>query len=679
MRCGADAVYIGAQQFSARAKAENFDHDALFRAARICHLAGVKLYLAVNTLLFDDEFEDLDALIVDMVQAGVDACIVQDLGVAAYIRARIPTMPLHASTQMTLHTASGVVFAAQAGFRRIVAARELSRDALAMLCVAGRAQGIEVEAFVHGAQCMSVSGQCWMSAAMGGRSANRGCCAQPCRLPFTADIRAAEAHALSLRDMCLVEHLAELREIGISSFKIEGRMKRPEYVAAAVTAYRKALAGEKPDLVQLRAIFSRSGFTDGYFTSHRNAMFGMREKADVLASQDVLSNLHDLYKKPRKIAVLDANYTILAEKPSQLTVRDDAGNVATATGCIPQLARQHPTDLAQLQRQFQKLGDTIYSAGRVTAELDGISMLPTAALNALRRDATAAMDAVRIDAATPHYVLRAAPESSETSNILKNHTGLRLQIRTLRQLSQIRDFAHHLDALLLPLHLVPQYLANSPFIPPERCILVPPRLILDESRVVRDLEAAKALGFTRIVCNHAGVIPLGKALGMQMHGGLGLHLTNCMAANVFAELSFVDALISPEVPLHLARRISQDSLPLGMLAYGRIPLMLTRNCPIQAQLGCKECAHQLRDRKGQLLFTDCMRYADSPDYVELFNPSPIWMADKMQTIHFAAFFQLQMTEESPERVRAILMAYLGNMDATPPQNFTRGLTLQRTK
>ena len=238
VHCGADAVYIGATLFSARQNAHNFDAAALREAADFCHTNGVKLYLTVNTLVFDTEWAALDELLQTAAAVGMDACIVQDLGVADYIHQRIPEMPLHASTQMTICSPSGAIWAKEHGFSRVVVAREMTRSEIQAVC----AIGLEVEQFVHGALCMCISGQCYLSALIGARSANRGCCAQACRLPFTA-AKNPQAAALSLKDLCLLPHYQQLCADGIASLKIEGRMKRPEYVAAAVTALRQLKEG----------------------------------------------------------------------------------------------------------------------------------------------------------------------------------------------------------------------------------------------------------------------------------------------------------------------------------------------------------------------------------------------------------------------------------------------------
>lgn len=669
LRCGADAVYVGARQFSARANAENFDSTGLSEAAAQCHLYGAKLYLAVNTLLFDPEFPALDKLLETAAAIGADGCIVQDPGTAAYIAKRLPTLRLHASTQLTIHSPAGVRFAKRAGFCRVVLARELSEKQIAEICAEAEQCGMEIEVFVHGAHCMSVSGQCWMSAAMGGRSANRGCCAQPCRLPFTADTAQRSACALSLKDMSLVQHLPKLLEIGVRSLKIEGRMKRPEYVAAAVTACRAAMRGEAYDLHELQSVFSRSGFTDGYYTGVRRDMFGIRRKEDVTAAQDVLRDLRARYQKPAKLAELDAQYRLRKGEPASLTVTDGISSI-TVTGEQPQDALSVPTGLTMLQKQFNKLGDTIYNAGKVKADLDDTVMLPASALNAMRRQAAADMDAERIRRNTPEHRLGTAPELPQMT-IRKSETPrIRLQIRRIEQLSEIGSLADELDALLLPLHLVPQYLKGIQPVPVTRCMIVPPRFICDEQTEMNLLKAAKDAGLTQLACQNAADIETGTALGFELHGTLGLHAANSYAAGELARFGLEDALCSPEV-----QHIPAQVLPLGIYAYGKLPLMLTRNCPIQAQIGCAKCQHTLHDRKDAAVYTDCTRLTEKPDYAELFNAVPVWLADRMQEYNEAAYALLSMTDESAARVREILLAYLHGETGHAPATYTRGIRI----
>lgn len=668
LRCGADAVYLGAKRFSARANAENFADASLHDAALLCRSYGAKLYLAVNTLLLDREFSALDSLLETLAEIGADGCIVQDLGAAAYMAKRLPTLRLHASTQLTVHTPAGVHLAKQVGFCRVVLARELSEMQLRETVAEAGRIGMETEVFVHGAHCMCVSGECFLSAAMGGRSANRGCCAQPCRLPFRAG--AGEAYALSLKDQSLLAHLQTLCEIGVDSLKIEGRMKRPEYVAAAVTACRDALRGGNPDMQTLRAVFSRSGFTDGYFTGERREMFGTRQREDVTAAQDVLAPLRDTYRKPRKCAVLDAHFVLRADEPASLTVTDDAGNSATVTGAVPETAQHRPADADSLRRQFEKLGDTVFSAGNVTAEIDEGLTLPASAVNAMRRAAVEGVTERRIAANTPEHRLAEKPEKPQQCGKAV-FGGFRMQIRRLDQLTEIGNIAQKLEFLMLPLHLCEAYCKGEMPVPLSRCMIVPPRFTVRETDIADRLKHTKMLGFSHLCCQNAGDIVLGQRLGMTLHGGFGLHLTNTYAGEVYRGLGLQDMLCSPEIP---KKDISADVLPTGVFAYGRLPLMLMRNCPVQNQVGCAKCRHLLTDRKGAAVFVDCTRYTDSPDYAELFNAAPVWLAGR--TLSGAAYALLFFTDERPDRVRAVLDAYINGTAADPPKPFTRGLHLQ---
>lgn len=671
IRCGADAVYLGGARFSARAHADNFDAAALGEAAALCHESKVRMYPAINTLLFDGEYSELDKLLAEIAEIGADGVIVQDFGVAAYIRKRVPTLRLHASTQMTIHSPAGIRFAADAGFCRVVAARELSRSQIAELCREGAKCGVEIEVFVHGAHCMSVSGQCWMSAAMGGRSANRGCCAQPCRLPYAADESGRAEYALSLKDQSLVKHLPELREIGVASLKIEGRMKRPEYVAAAVSACRAVLDGKQADLESLRAVFSRDGFTNAYYTGTRREMFGTRRKEDVTAAQDVLDSLRELYRKPRKCAVIDAHFTLHSDQPAKLTVSDQEGCHVCVSGAVPEPAKTRSADLDLLRKQFDKLGDTVYTAGCVNADIMPGLMLSASALNAMRRDAVAALKSERIRVFSPPHVLHRQP-SRPVGHSFAAETRFRLQIRSLSQLSELGQNAARLDALLIPLHLIPSYASGPMPVSPARCQIVPPRFVCAEPDVTERLQQAKQLGFSHLLCGHAADVKLGSELGMTLHGGLGLHVTNSWAASALAEKGLADLLQSPEL---IGNGSLAAAVPVGVYAYGRLPLMLTRNCPIQALVGCAACRHVLTDRKGAQIYTDCTRYQERPDYAELFNPAVVWLPDRMTQLSKAGYILLSVTDETAHRTADVVRAYMDGMSIPPPVVFTRGLRL----
>ncbi len=287
VRSGADAVYLGEKRFSARASAKNFSDEELRQATAYCHIHGVKVYVTLNTIVFDEEFSSLADAIKAAARADVDALIVQNMGVARLAKQIAPDLPLHASTQMSVHTAAGVRALCEMGFRRVVLAREMTRAEIKKAAQIP----VELEVFVHGALCMCVSGQCYFSAMLGSRSGNRGACAQTCRLPFSVN-RQKGGHALSLKDNSLIGHLNELQALGVASAKIEGRMKRPEYVAAAVRAcveQRDCGCISDRTAEELRGVFSRTGFTDGYYTDRRGrGMFGTRTRDDVVSADEKL-------------------------------------------------------------------------------------------------------------------------------------------------------------------------------------------------------------------------------------------------------------------------------------------------------------------------------------------------------------------------------------------------------
>lgn len=656
LRCGADAVYVGGKSFSARQRAENFDAAQLKEAARLCHLYDAKLYLTVNTLVFDSEFPALDTWIEEAVSCGIDAVLVQDLGVLHRIRAIAPDLPIHASTQMTIHTPQGAAWAKAHSISRVVVSRELSRKEIAAVCQ----MGLEVEVFVHGALCMSVSGQCGLSAVIGSRSANRGRCAQACRLPFSA-AGEKNACALSLKDLCLVPYVQELTQMGVSSLKIEGRCKRPEYVAAAVNALVQARNGQEPDLDTLRAVFSRSGFTDGYYTGVRKNMFGTRQKEDVLLAKDVLPKLEHLYQKPPSCVPLHMAVSIQAGTPVSLTASDSSGATVTITGEIPQPAKTKATDQAQLERQLGKLGGTIYTLQTLTSNCDGVSMLPASALNALRRDCTAAMDEARIQMRTPAVVCRPAPiHQKKPVHTPVTSPLYRIALSTWTKQAEALLANENVDCLLLPISAA----ETVPAAYRDRVQLTLPRFCAEEAHLTQQLRGASEGGFSAICCENLSHLMLGRQFGFRLHGGMGLNLTNSESLLVCQQEGLTDVLLSPELTTAQARVCT--GLSFGVYAYGNQPVMTVRNCPIQAEVGCRRCQHQLTDRTGRTFPVYCDRSAGT---ATMYNAVPTWMADKQKQLAFCQFLLLDCTlAEDP---LSVLQAYVRQTPASFPT--TRGL------
>lgn len=654
VRCGADAVYVGGSKYSARAGAVNFTDEELAKAADYCHLHNVKIYQALNTLFFDGELEQVAAAAKRSAAIGMDAFIVQDIGAARMLREILPHMKLNASTQMTIHTKQGALLAKELGFSRVVVSRELSLEQIREICTAD----IEVESFVHGALCMSVSGQCYMSAMIGSRSADRGMCAQACRLPFSA-IKGQERYDLSLKDMSHAEHIAELVDAGVTSLKIEGRMKRAEYVAAAVTACRDAADGRKPDMERLRAVFSRSGFTDGYFTGKLGAdMFGTRQKEDVISAEKVFPELRELYRRESKSAQADFHAVIKRDVPAQLTMSCE-GICVSAEGDVPQEAVNRPTDTAALEKQLSKLGDTVYTLGKISLDTDGGLMLPASQINAMRRDVCESMDKARTERNTPKY-----KTGENDFNFIKlmniKHRLLRVEISRIEQLDGITD---DIDKVIVPLDLALKY--------PDRCagfarrlIIALPRFTVDEGKLI---DKIKGIDYCKAyLCTNIAHVKICRDMGLEMHGGFGLNVTNTMSLKALAQLGLRDATASFEMKLPQINTMG-DYLDYGMIIYGRLPLMLTRNCPVkQAVGGCKNCTGALSDRTGRTFPVHCDGVS-----CEVLNSELLVMTDRLREIN-ASFVQLNFYDESPEEVRRVTGCCRRNENPAE-KGYTRGL------
>ena len=654
VRCGADAVYLGGESFSARANAKNFSYEQLCEAVQYCHLHNVKVHQAVNTVVFDNELDKLVKTIKQSAEAGVDAVIVQDLGTAILIKQLVPDMIMHASTQMSIHTKEGAFFAKELGFSRVVASRELNIKQIEDIC----SVGIEVEVFVHGALCMCVSGQCYMSAMIGSRSANRGLCAQTCRLPFSA-IDGQQRYDLSLKDMSLVNHIGELASAGVCSLKIEGRMKRAEYVASAVTACRQAIDGQIPDLETLRAVFSRSGFTDGYLNGKLGSdMFGIRQKEDVISADRVFPKLHELYRKERKCAAVNFHTVIKSNKPSELTAESE-GITVCVKGDIPQAAFKSPITDETLRKQLSKLGDTVYNAGKITAEIDSGLMLTASQINTIRREAIAELDMARISKSKANYVIKdiQLPIFKKSETVPKR---IRSQVRTAEQ-ALICLESSKIEQVILPLSECRKIAADT------RLTIAPPRFITDENKLQKELLELKEKGFTRLYCQNPAHIQIGKAFGFILYGGFGLNVTNSYSLKVLHDIGVEDTVVSFEMKLSQVSELA-DVMPFGVIAYGKLPLMLTRNCPIKQAVGsCKSCTGHITDRTGRIFPVVC-----DGDSSEILNCDVLQLSDRLDEIHGASFIQLFFTNESKKDIEHIIMRYL-NGSKVDSKNFTRGL------
>lgn len=666
---GADAVYLGFSGFNARTGAGNFDADSLKEAVRFCHARGVAVHVALNTTVYGTELSALEQAIRAVAASGADAVICQDLAVATLIGKIAPQLPRHGSTQMSVHTLQGALELKELGFTRVVLARELSLPEVEHIT---KHCGIETECFIHGALCMSVSGQCYMSAFLGGRSGNRGSCAGPCRLPFEANAlpegKPGRLHHLSLKDNSAIDKLDKLQALGVASAKIEGRLRTPEYVAAAVSACLAGREGRAYDRDLLKNAFSRSGFTSGYLDGKIDGtMFGVRSEADAELTKKTLPMLRELYRRERSRVPVQMKLEI-EEGGEKLTVTDADGNKAFAYGdAEPQPARTDPTE--SLNRSLAKTGGTPFTAEKITVEMDGGPwFIPGSAVNELRREALDALLKKR-------EVLRPWPTTEEHVAALPQRTLP--PRRTLRarfeRWDQVPERAlDGVEYLILPI-------AQADRVPREwraKTLLELPRVMFGalEQDTARRIAATQDAGFAGYEVSNIAHLRLCR--GLPMTGGFGLNITNNVAAQFYAEQGLSSLLILPEVKdsdiSSIAPACNGKPVPTGVMIYGHMPLMLTRACPLQNIHDCAHCDKTgvLTDRKAKKFPVRCGLGVRT-----IYNPVPIYMGDKPGALavdYGVAYFTLESREEAAQILEMI------RTHAPFEGEFTRGLYFKGT-
>ena len=668
---GADAVYLGFSGFNARTSANNFDADTLKDAVRFCHARGVAVHVALNTTVYGGELPALEAAIRAVAASGADAVICQDLAVATLIGRIAPQLPRHGSTQMSVHSLQGALELKELGFTRVVLARELSLPEVEHIT---KHCGIETECFVHGALCMCVSGQCYMSAFLGGRSGNRGSCAGPCRLPFEANAlpegKPGRLHHLSLKDNSVIDKLDHLQALGVASAKIEGRLRTPEYVAAAVSACLAGREGRAYDRDLLKNAFSRSGFTSGYLDGKIDGtMFGVRSEADAEQTKKTLPMLRELYRRERSRVPVKMKLEI-EEGGEKLTVTDADGSKAFAYGdAEPQPARTDPTE--SLHRSLAKTGGTPFAVEDqdITVEMDGGTwFIPGGAVNELRREALDALLKKR-------EVLRPWPTTEEhvpalPLRTLPPHRTLRARFESWEQVPE--RALDGIEYLILPI-------AQADRVPREwraKTLLELPRVMFGklEEDTARRIAATQDSGFAGYEVSNIAHLRLCR--GLPMSGSFGLNITNQLAAQFYADNGLGSMLILPEVkdsdistiaPTHNGRPV-----PTGVLVYGHMPLMITRACPLQNIHDCAHCDKTgvLTDRKAKKFPVRCGLGVRT-----IYNPVPIYMGDKPGALtvdYGVAYFTLESREEAAKILEMI------RTHAPFEGDFTRGLYFKGT-
>ena len=670
---GANAVYLGSGIFNARQGAKNFTPQMLAEAVKYCHIRGVAVHLTLNTLVSDKENSEVCALIRQAALSGVDAFIVQDLGVVQLCRQIAPNVPIHGSTQMTIHSLPGVMLCAAMGMSRVVLSRELGRDEIHYIC---KNSPIEIEVFAHGALCMCYSGQCYLSAAIGGRSGNRGRCAQPCRQSYGYG-RWDDKYPLSLKDNCLVTYLQELDKMGVTSLKLEGRMKRPEYVAAVTNVYRRAIdegVVTKPMVQTLMAAFNRQGFTDGYYTGRvGQGMFGVRE--DKYDNAKWLQEARQTYESTENALVGVTFHATVSRKESSLTVSDSQGNCCTVAGPIPEEARTVALTKTALQERLEKTGGTPYICREVTVDLEPGLTLSAAAINGLRRDALSQLTALRARQERPKLN---RPMKIQRIPGQKEHPGLTVQVTTKEQIT-MRLLRLRPEMLYVPLHI----LALDPIFCHELCrkvkvAAVLPRIVHDSEldRLKDDLRLVKRMGVKEALVGNLGLLLPVRELGFRIRGDFGLNVYNSGAVNFLKELDLKSLTLSFEMTLPQIRDVSK-AVPCELLIYGRLPLMITENCLIRGRTGsctCNLSTGKLVDKTGAEF--PIIKDGDKCRSVLLNGKKLNWL-DRQEDLSRLGLWatRLYFTTENAKEVDNVLSAY-GNPPPFDPGAGTRGLYLR---
>lgn len=668
---GADAVYLGMGDFNARRGAKNFTNEEFEKAVTYCRVRGCKVYVTLNTLVNDREIgAAVDAARVAS-ECGADGIIIQDLGLISAIRRALPDIPLHASTQMSIHNLAGVQAAAEMGLTRAVLARELSLEEIAYIT---KNAPIETEIFVHGALCFCHSGQCYMSSLIGRRSGNRGMCAQPCRMQYSLGGR-MDDYPMSLKDNCLVDRLREIEEAGVACIKIEGRMKRPEYTAIVTGIYSKALREHRQptpeEMTMLTKAFSRQGFTQGYFNGDKKDMFGVRGEPEE-GTEKIFTVARRAYADGELRRVPVHFYTV-AEKGERIKAIafDDDGHKAVTYGPVPEKAKRQGLTDGYLVEQMFKTGGTPYNCVENKAKTDPGLYLAAAEINELRRKLISELSAQRSAPPTRRSLdLPAPPKNVPTVADPK----LIIQVRTAEQLTKeladLRPAYIYVPAMIMaaePKLVLPFVEKGS--VP----VAVLPRIVNDAQmkEVYATLQKLFDYGVNEALVGNLGQVVMARRAGMKLRGDFGLNAFNSYTLEMLNEMGFLSATASFELRIAQIKDMAKP-LDTELIVYGRLPLMVSDQCIIKESAGRCACQTpaQMADRMGSV-FPVVKEYGCRN---VVYNAHKLYLADKKEDLYSAGLWGLRMmfTTESARECVEVAKGHMGLSDYKP-NVLTRGL------
>ncbi len=651
VRSGANAVYLGVQTFNARASADNFSYEELKEAVAYCHARNVKVNITLNTILYDSELEDFKIAVKEIANCGVDAVIVQDLGAAKIVKNVCPDLEIHASTQMAIHNLEGAIFLKNQGFSRVILARELSFEAVKHIT---ENSNIETEVFVHGALCVSLSGQCYASAFLGGRSGNRGRCAGTCRLPFSAKCDMEDNH-LSLKDLSAIDMVKKLKDIGVTCVKIEGRLRTAEYVSAAVTAAVKASKGEEYEKEELQDVFSRQGFTNEFLEADltKNS-FGKRTKEDSEKTKKVLPKIRENYRREGQFVPVVFEFK-MGEKESILSITDYKNTFSY--NIKHNLEDSINSSQEPIKKALSKLGGTPFYLANLKLDLIKSKYLPLSLINEARRNLVDNLLEKRSEI-KKYNVLE--------YDILKPKRNFKTPkvIIRLENINQIPDNLHNIEKIILP---IKDYKEINEELK-EKAILEIPRVLFDGTKnISKTIDFAKELGFNSFYIHNKGHIPLVE--NSIIYTSFALNISNSLSAMAYKEAGVDFITLSCEITLEQIANINTD-LKTMTFAYGHLPIMLTKACPLLNTRECKNCNQTgfLTDRKGKEMPIICN--GKIKGYREMFNPVALYMADRIKEIQ-TDYIIYSFTIEDKKRVEKILNLAFKNQSFD--NEFTRGL------
>lgn len=632
VRSGANAVYLGGKLFSARRNAGNFNDEELENAIKYCHERNVKVYLTINTAIFDSEMKTAVDFVGKALSFGIDALIISDLGLINAVKNTYKNAVLHASTQMSVCTSYGAKYLEKLGFCRMVLPREMTKNEIKDI---SEKTELETEVFVHGALCMCLSGQCRLSAVIGSRSGNRGLCAQPCRLPFSA--KANGSADLSLKDLSLIEKIDELCELGVSSLKIEGRMKRPEYVAVAVSDCKKSLENTytEKDKKELMNVFSRSGFTSGYFDNKLGKdMFGIRSKENVLgASSQLLKSFEKLYEKENQNIAVDFKF-ICKNGQNAVLYANSLGKKVCVNGDIPEKALNKPIDCESVSKRLSKLGGTQFFARHTDCEIDDGLILSASSINEMRRCA--------VEKLCLEFSKHDKTEIKDFNEVEPDRKIRRPYLCARFEKAEQIPSNHPFKRIWLPV-----YEKEENFKKFGAEVFIPSGLFGCENEIKEKLEKLHKAGVKKALCSTIDAVSLAKETGFEIFADHSMNIFNSYT-------DFENVVMPFELTLE---QISKANIKKekGLIAYGRLPLMTTRNCPVKNSIGCQNCKKhgELTDRLGKKFPVKC----SSLPCVTVYNCDILDISDKLSEVK-ADFADLLFTDESKEEVLKITSSFL---------------------